>query len=301
MKKIYSDSDFFDKDESIYTDFSMQPRELHMHSHEFFEFSYVYEGEGLHHTEDGTAIPVKVGDLILVSPGISHCITSPDNQNGGWVRVIHLLLKKQKMQEILKQISAMHEFDEYHLRKQLLSGEPLFLHIQTDSQSFYSLLMVIAHENNHFCSGSRHIIETSVLNFLLLLLRQCEQSFTVDKVSTTRNETIDILIKYIRSNYSRPLSLELLAAYVHLSPEYLSRYFKKNTGTNLSVYLSELRIEHAKYLLRTTNFSISDISMHCGFQSISNFQKVFKRFFGMNAGQYRQTAKKESVVPIPLY
>lgn len=294
MEQIYLCKDYFDNSETIHTGFYMQRREMHMHSHEFWEIAYVYEGEGIHHTADGKAAPVKAGDLIVISPGISHCITSPPAKEGCWVRVINLLLKKEKMEEKLSQILKMCEFDEYTLRNQLSHNTPLLVQLETDSQSIYSLLMVIAHEYNHFSHGSQLIIESSILNLLLLILRQYEQSVTRDKVTTTRNEVIDVLIKYIRSNYSSPLTLDFLAAYVHLSPEYLSRYFKKCTGKNLSVYLTEIRIDQAKYMLRTSNFPISDISTYCGFKSISNFQKVFKRLTGMNAGQYREQSKNNS-------
>lgn len=292
MEQLYMCEDYFDNNEDMHIGFYVQQRKMHMHSHEFWEIAYVYEGEGRHYTSDGKAAPVKTGDLILISPGASHCILSPPAKEGCWVRVINLLLKKEKMNEKLIQLFDLHEFDEYALRNQLAQNKPLCLHLKTDSQNIYNLLMVIAHEYNHFTDGSELICNTSILNLLLLLLRQYEQAVTMNKVMTTKIEVIDVLIKYIRSNYSSPLTLDFLAAYVHLSPEYLSRYFKKCTGKNLSVYITEVRINQAKYMLRTTRFSINDVSIHCGFSSISNFQKVFKRMTGMTAGQYRTQALK---------
>lgn len=289
MEQIYLNKDYFDNNEFIHTGFYIQHRTMHMHSHEFWEIAYVYEGEGLHHTADGKSRPIKEGDLILISPGISHCITSPDSKTSCWVRVINLLLTKEKMKEKLTQLFDIHELDEYTLRNQLAQDKPLCLQMETDSQSIHNLLWVIAHEYNHITHGSELIMESSILNLLLLILRQYEQTITADKVSTTKNETIDTLIRYMKSNFAGPLTLDHLAAYVHLSPEYLCRYFKKHTGKNLFTYLTDIRLDHAKYLLRTTHFSISDISMHCGFQSLSNFQKVFKRNVGMTAGEYRTT------------
>lgn len=292
MEQTYLRKNYFNNNESIHTGFYIQHRTMHMHFHEFWEIAYVYEGEGLHHTADGKSAPVKQGDLILISPGVSHCITSPNSKDSCWVRVINLLLTKEKMEEKLAQLFEMHELDEYALRNQFAQRRPLCLQMETDSQSIYNLLWVIAHEYNHTTHGSKLIMESSVLNLLVLILRQYEQSITADKVATTKNETIDTLIKYMKSNFAGPLTLDFLAAYVHLSPEYLSRYFKKCTGKNIFVYLTDIRIDHAKYLLRTSRYSITDISMHCGFQSISNFQKVFKRTVGINAGAYRNKSKR---------
>ena len=288
MEQLYLCKDYFDNNEAIHAGFYMQHRAMHMHSHEFWEIAYVYEGEGIHHIANGESSPVKEGTLILISPGIAHCITSPPEKKGCWVRVINILVKKEKMLEKLAQLSSLHEFDEYTLKRRLFQDKPLHLQMETTAQNIYNLFLVIAYESEHVGHGSELVIETSTLNLLLLILRQYEQSITMDKVTTTKKEIIDTLIKYIRSNYASPITLDFLAAYVHLSPEYLSRYFKKCTGKNLSVYLTEVRIDHAKYLLRTSGLSISEIGIQCGFKSIGNFQKVFKRVAGMNASQYRE-------------
>lgn len=294
MEQLYLCKDYFDNNETIHAGFYMQPRDMHMHSHEFWEIAYIYEGEGIHHTSGGNSTPVKEGTLILVSPGVSHCITSPPEKKGCWVRVINILIRKEKMKEQLLQLSALHEFDEFALRKLLFQNKPLLFQMKTNAQNIYNLFMVIAHESKHLWHGSELILETSTLNLLLLILRQYEQSITMDNVTTTKQDVIDTLIKYIHSNYSGPITLDFLAAYVHLSPEYLSRLFKKSTGKNLSVYLTEVRIDHAKYMLRTSHLPISEISLYCGFKSISNFQKSFKRFAGMNAGQYREHSISEN-------
>lgn len=90
------------------------------------------------------------------------------------------------------------------------------------------------------------------------------------------------------SNFGSNLTLDFLAEYVHLSPEYLSRYFKKHTGKNLSKFITETRIKKAKYMLRTDDQPIHEIAEYCGYTSISNFEKAFKKLTGMTAGEYRR-------------
>lgn len=280
--------EYFDNSESIHVGFYGQHQKISMHSHEFWEFAYVYEGEGTHYTSDGNRQPIKTGDVIIASPGAVHCITSPPTDKGCMVRVINLLIKDEKIQAFLSQMSAIHQFDEYSLSKLFTSSSPFLIQMHADFENIYCLFMVIAHEYNHFDEGSTFIMESSILNLLLLLLRQYEQFIHKDKVTTTQNQLFHILTKFIQANFSSPLSLNFLAEYVHLSPEYLSRYFKKHTGKNLSVYITEVRISHAKYYLRNSQFPISDISSMCGYKSISNFQKAFKQQVGMSAGEYRK-------------
>ena len=108
-------------------------------------------------------------------------------------------------------------------------------------------------------------------------------------MTATKNEVIDDLIKYIKSNFGSNITLDYLAAYAHLSPEYLSRYFKKCTGMNISEFITETRIEKAKFRLRTTNWSVQDIAVYCGYGSLANFHKAFKKAVGMTASEYRKS------------
>lgn len=104
----------------------------------------------------------------------------------------------------------------------------------------------------------------------------------------SKSHEIDELAKYIRANFSYNLSLDFLAQHMHLSREYLSRYFKKHMGKTISEYLLEVRIEKAKQMLRTSSYSISDICEHCGYTSVGNFQKAFKKVTSVSPSAYRK-------------
>ena len=74
---------------------------------------------------------------------------------------------------------------------------------------------------------------------------------------------------------------------MHLSREYLSRYFKRYTGKNISETLLEVRMYHAKEMLITTTHAVDDIGLYCGYTSSSNFQKAFKKYTGMSPREFR--------------
>lgn len=93
---------------------------------------------------------------------------------------------------------------------------------------------------------------------------------------------------YINQNYSRDLSVEMLASLVYLTPDYLSRLFKKSTGKSLSQYIRQVRMERAGELLRTTNRKVIDIGTSVGYANYSYFCQSFREYFGRSPEKYRQ-------------
>ena len=93
--------------------------------------------------------------------------------------------------------------------------------------------------------------------------------------------------QYIDENYSANLSLDALAAQVHLSPSYFSKLFKREIGENLSTYILQTRIEQAKFLLRTTDKKAYEIAEAVGIFDPVYFSKIFKKVTGLKPKEYR--------------
>ena len=94
--------------------------------------------------------------------------------------------------------------------------------------------------------------------------------------------------RFIWENYSRRLSLKEIAAASGLSAPYFSTVFKEEMGENLSNYLNRLRVEKAAAMLVTSDLSISEIAITCGFEDQSWFSKIFKNNTGLTPGKYRE-------------
>jgi len=95
----------------------------------------------------------------------------------------------------------------------------------------------------------------------------------------------------MHANYSQVLSLERLAAQVHVHPNYLCAVFKKDVGMTVLEYLSSIRIERARELLGRKNLSIAQIAEQCGFRSISTFQRTFKAYTGTTPSKFARGFK----------
>ena len=116
--------------------------------------------------------------------------------------------------------------------------------------------------------------------------------YTFDFSEVLHSDTIHRVMEYIKANYSRKLTLDQIAASVHLSPSHISGLFREETGQTVSAYLSFVRIEKSKQLLKTTQLSIAEISSACGFEEQSYFSRVFRKQTGMSPKLYRETPGK---------
>ena len=93
--------------------------------------------------------------------------------------------------------------------------------------------------------------------------------------------------QFIHEHQGEDLSLGQVAKAVNTSTFYFCKMFKKATGVNFTDYLSRVRIEKAKNLLLNPNLRISEIAYEVGFQSLTHFNRVFKKIVGQSPTEYR--------------
>lgn len=118
----------------------------------------------------------------------------------------------------------------------------------------------------------------------------CSENYKLDYDERGNKRMTDVYT-YIRENYFKPVSLEKIAKVAKMSPFAFSRYFKKNCGAGYVEYLNRVRTNKACYLLRETDYQVQDIAMECGFASISNFNKQFRKTEGISPRDYRAQFK----------
>lgn len=279
--------DFFESDEKVSAGYFLEHRKNTLHTHEFWEISYVVEGCGKHYTQNDPPSKIAEGDFLIISPGTAHCIIYPPAEKGSRVKVCNVLITPDYMEKHLQFFRQQKELNESPLHLLFNKSTPFLIQMTDDSGSILRMMTTIAHEYKHYAVGSSGIIENEIKNLLIYAGRLYEYGFN-GVTNNTKKSLLDDLIKFIGYNFGSDLTLDFLAEYAHLSPEYLSRYFKKHTGKNLFTFITETRIKKAKYLLRTEDLPIHEIAEYCGYVSISSFEKAFKKFTGMTSGEYRK-------------
>ncbi len=118
-------------------------------------------------------------------------------------------------------------------------------------------------------------------------LRQ-QNEVPVQRPDTDAESLIEQVQFYIFDHISQEISRDEIAAYVNLSPKYLSTIFKRETSCTLSDYIRNERIAFAKRLLKQTNLPISMISENVGYDSLSYFSTVFRQVAGCSPREYRR-------------
>lgn len=103
------------------------------------------------------------------------------------------------------------------------------------------------------------------------------------------------VLEYIEKHYNSGLSLEELAGVVGMNPKYFCRVFAALTHQTPMDYVNFFRIEHAAYLLDSTDLSVTAIGTECGFSESSYFTKVFKKYKGTTPKAYRQLKASTAV------
>jgi len=133
--------------------------------------------------------------------------------------------------------------------------------------------------------------------YQLLALLQSDYMISVNDNSSVGGkyqERIDQIRTYLQDNYKHQITLNQLAESMFLTPQYLSKFFKKHFHTNFNQYLNQLRIEYALRDLLYTEKSITDIAVQHGFPNISTFNRRFKEIYKISPREYR---KQENLSP----
>ena len=114
--------------------------------------------------------------------------------------------------------------------------------------------------------------------------------------SFAHSRRINKIVQFVEQNYSRKISLDEIGRLVGMPASSASRFFKKRTRHNFWDYLSGFRINRAAQMIIETEHTISEISYECGFNNISNFNRVFRERIGTTPSDYRRKFKA-SVIP----
>ncbi len=134
-----------------------------------------------------------------------------------------------------------------------------------------------------------------IINFLQVINLMCNsQSRRILSTNTFKSafdtytsKRMALVYNYIKDNFNKQISLESISTLVNLKPFSFSKYFKKSTGSGFVEYINQVRTNRACYLLRETYKTISEIARECGFKSVSNFNKQFRKITGISPREYR--------------
>jgi AraC-like DNA-binding protein len=200
--------------------------------------------------------------------------------NEGWKEQLTGLFAGLKSMMLPKEeIAGILTYMNYYFHWEMKELPSDYQHIWNDE--FRSLL-----------SEQGEALETldELADFYIRTLSECAERLRERKAQKGNQGVVQRMRHYIEQNFSNPdLSLQLLSDMLDMSPSTLSAIFKEEFGEKFVVYLSKVRMEHAKELLRTTSLPIQDVSERTGYQHQMSFIRAFKKTVGTTPGEYRKT------------
>ena len=240
-----------------------------LHTHPFTELFYVVDGKGEFNIQ-GQRFPVKPNDFVIINPQVEHTeLSSPDEP----LEYIVLGINGLSFSNLTPVSEGGHPFSFFNLRDE-----------QKDILRYLNAMVQEATSQ----SMSYELVCHNLLEILLIkILRHQHFDLEVGKQSKATKD-ISFIKQYLETYYHESIQLEDLASMTHLSRFYISHSFKKEIGMSPMEYLIAIRIKESKILLRTTNYSISQVADIVGFTTPTYFSKQFRKSTGISPTDYRE-------------
>lgn len=164
-------------------------------------------------------------------------------------------------------------------------GAPAF---RTQRPQVYAALLDQLYE---IAASNAYIRDMKIYETLTSLLTHLmEESWNPSENgrSAARRRDLQNVKEYLDQNYQKKISLDSLAELFYINKFYLTRIFREQFGLSINSYLAQVRITHAKQLLRFTDLPVEKIAHECGMSDANYFSRMFKKVEGVTPGEFRR-------------
>jgi AraC-like DNA-binding protein len=252
-----------------------------LHYHEEYELTLILNAKGAKRVVGGHIEMIDDEELVLIGPNMYHGWFTHQCQSPEITEVVIQFHKDLFDDKLLKrnQLSFIKSMFERSQRGILFSHETalalkdrlLSLDHKTGFDSVLELLSIL-----HDLSISRNMRTLSDLVF-------SSEKFYYN------SRRIEKVFEYMNANYNKSVSLAEVARIANMPEASFSRFIKKRTGKTFIDSLNEIRLGHASRMLIDTTNTIAEIAYKCGFNNISNFNRIFKRKKFCIPKEFRET------------
>lgn len=240
----------------------------HMHSHYFTEIFYVKSGAG-HMKIENETIPLQANSLVLIGAQVQHTeLSNPSDP----------------LDYFVLGVEGLKINTERPVEYSIVNSSSISSSIR---QCFENILQ----EMHNKKEGYAEICQYNLAILILLICRKDHVSYELVDPQNSSRECYKAK-RYIETNYSDKITLDILSDACNLTKYYLSHKFTELYGKSPISYLTEVRIEAAKDLLKTTNYSVEEIANTTGFSSSSYFSQAFQKACQLSPQQYRKMHSK---------
>ena len=261
-----------------------------IHNHEVYELNFVEHAPGVRRIVGDSSEIIGEYDLVL--------ITSPDLE--------HVWEQNTCTSQNIREVTIQFDLD--------LSESGMF-----GRNPFNSMKKMMTEARKGLCFPMEAIMKVyqqidtlssihdgfyAFMQFLTILYELSKQdgartlaTSSYAKVDVSSDSRRVLKVKnFINQNYMKEIRLAKLADIAGMSPSAFSRFFKLHTGRKLSEYIIDMRLGYASRMLVDSTNSISEIGFGCGFNNLSNFNRIFKKKKGCSPTEFRENYRKTRIV-----
>ncbi len=259
------------------------------HFHEECQLTLIIESEGKRIIGDNIDTFSK-GEMTFLGSNLPHVWHNSQEyinvQEEGRAQSIALFLKPKELLEIVGQMTHSKKLNE------LLDKSRLGMKILGETK-----IQLEGRLKNAFqLTGMAAAI--NFLEMIQILSNTTEYELLsspgfINKIQFKDNPRMSVIYKHVFDNYSEEISLHTVANKAGMTPESFCRYFKSVNKKTFTYFVNEVRIAHACKLLAEGETNISSIAYHCGYNSISNFNRFFKQIKQITPKEYKQQLKQD--------
>jgi len=260
-----------------------------IHRHKEFELNFVQNAKGVRRVVGDSVEEIGDYDLVLIGGEELEHVWEQGSCTSTDIREITIQFPKELLYG-----SFMQKNQFASIMQMLANAEHGIAFSMETIMRVYAQLDTVTHETD----GFMQVLE--MLKILYDLSRgeykQLASSSFANASRDTESRRIKTVKQYINDHYSEDLSLELLAGLVNMSPSSFSRFFKQHTNRTLTSYITDIRLGVAARSLVDSSHNISEICYSCGFNNLSNFNRIFKGKKGMSPKEFRAIYRKKKVI-----
>ncbi|WFB35966.1 AraC family transcriptional regulator [Kiritimatiellota bacterium B12222] len=262
---------------------------LKLHTHPFHEFYFSLSTGGTQFAGE-KKYPLQSRQLFILPASLPHYCHSDSETHG--VEAIVLYVSP----ELYQGNSYADEEGQRILSRIVKMGKEgnceLHLHTETLRQ-IEQILLPLSKEKIEDSPGYAMHIRSGFESMLVALMRDPYLSPSKKTVNPMPHQRLEKVFYYLEAHYSEPLTVERVSQVAGLSRSHFHALFKQATGEGLVDYLTHIRIRRACELLQDESYSLLEVSMSCGFESLTHFYRCFRKRKGLPPGSFR----KQSCTP----
>lgn len=253
--------------------------EASYHYHDHPEVAFVLSGAGKYHI-NGNIVDVQEGDLLVFNPGVHHQA---------------LFIKEYDVPTTEFFVGftdiAFPGFEANYLP---IPGDGYVMHTSGElRQKLFKICSSMEAEKSVCRQGRYFMLKAYLMQLILYVVR--EQTDSVPTTgsyafeSANKKYVVEQILNYFEDHYDEKISLDQIAENMYLSPFYISKIFKSETGDTPIRHLINIRLEKAKELLSAGCVgSIQEVAATVGYDDAYHFSKLFKKRFGITPTQARK-------------